>query len=151
MNYSLKSFLEQNHPNQTAQEIYADLSTPVTLDDDLTISELVTFFTFHPEVEVRLKTFVENVPQANDPSIQVWGVANMALRLLTIPGVEIKPTVLQQGIAVLRAANLLTQAEYESVLPYITRQSNKGNQTLCYLPPIEQIQAAIDLDWPTQN
>jgi hypothetical protein len=151
MSYFLKTFIEQNYPNLPAQEIYADLSTSVTLEDDLTISELVTFFTWHPEVEVRLKNFVANMPQENDPSIQVWGVANMALRLLTIPGVEINPTVLQQGIAVLRTANLLTESEYESVQPYITRQSNQGLQTLGYLPTVEQIQAAIDLDWPTQN
>jgi hypothetical protein len=52
---------------------------------------------------------------------------------------------------VLKSANLLTDAEYEALQPSITRQSNKGVQTLGYLPTVEQIQQALDLDWPTQS
>jgi hypothetical protein len=151
MNYTLKTFLEQNYPNQFAQQIYDDLSTPVTLEDDLTKSELATFFAFNPQADIRLRAFVANIPAEDSPLLQVWGIANMTLQILKISDIEINPEILEQGIAVLKSANLLTDDEYEALMPYITRQSNKGVQTLGNLPTVEQIQAAIDLDWPTQD
>jgi hypothetical protein len=150
--YSLKSYLEQNYsPTQTAQEIYADLSEVVVLDDDLTKSELATFFAFNPQVKLRLQSFVATVPAEDSPLFQVWGIAGMALDLLTIPDLEINPAILAQGLAALRAANLITDPEYAALEPFITSISNKGTQTLGYLPTVEQIQAALDLSWPTQS
>jgi hypothetical protein len=151
MDYSLKTYLEQNYPTLTAQEIYADLSEAVVLDDDLAKSELATFFAFHPAANIRLRDFVSNIPARDSPLLPVWGVANMTLQLLSIADIEINPTVLGKGIAVLRSANLLTEAEDEALQPFITRQSNKGIQLLGYLPTVEQIQSALDLAWPQQS
>jgi hypothetical protein len=152
MNYTLKSYLEQNYPpDQTAQEIYDDLSEPVVLDDDLTKSELATFFAFHPAANIRLREFVADIPAQGSPLLPVWGVANMTLQLLSIADIEINPDVLAQGITVLKSAKLLTEAEDESLQPFITRQSNKGIQLLGYLPTVEQIQSALALAWPQQS
>ena len=151
MNYPLKTFIEENYPTQTAQEIYDDLSEPVVLDDDLTKSELATFFAFHPAANIRLREFVADIPAQGSPLLPVWGVANMTLQLLSIADIEINSAILSQGIAALRAANLLTEAEDEALQPFITRQSNKGIQLLGYLPTVEQIQYALDLAWPQQS
>ena len=149
MSYQLKSYLEQNYPSQSAQQIYDDLSESVTLDDDLTKSELATFFAFNPQVKLRLQSFVETIPAEDSPLFQVWGIASMALDLLTISGLEINPAILAQGLAKLRAANLITDPEYAALQPFITTISNKGKKTLGYLPTIEEIQQALDLVWPT--
>jgi hypothetical protein len=152
MSYYLKSYLEENYsPTQTAQEIYADLSEPVVLADDLTKSELTTFFAFHPAANIRLREFVANIPAQDSPLLPVWGVANMTLQLLSIADIEINPGVLDQGITVLKYANLLTEAEEDALQPFVTRLSNKGIQTLGYLPTVEQIQSALDLAWPQQS
>ena len=152
MNYPLKTFIEQNYTHtQTAEEIHADLSELVVLDDDLTKSELATFFAFHPAANIRLRDFVANIPAQGSPLLPVWGVANMTLQLLSIAHIEINPTVLGKGIAVLKSANLLTEAEDDALQPFVTRQSNKGIQLLGYLPTVEQIQSALDLAWPQQS
>jgi hypothetical protein len=151
MNYTLKSFLEQNYPAQTAEEIHAILSEAVVLDDDLTKSELATFFAFHPAANIRLRDFVANIPAQDSPLLSVWGVANMTLQILSISDIEVNPIILEQGIDVLKSANLMTDAEYEDLQPFITRLSNKGIQTLSYLPTVEQIQSALDLEWPQQS
>jgi hypothetical protein len=149
--YRLKSYIEENYPDGTAQEIHADLSEAVVLDDDLTKSELATFFAFHPAANIRLRDFVANIPSQDSPLSSVWGVANMTLQILSIADIEINPIILDQGIAVLKSANLLTDAEYEALQPFITRLSNKGIQLLGYLPTVEQIQSALDLAWPQQS
>ena len=118
------------------------------MDDDLTKSELATFFAFHPAANIRLREFVADIPAQDSPLLPVWGVANMTLQLLSIADIEINPAILSQGIAALRDANLLTEAEYEALQPFVTRQSNKGIQLLGYLPTVEQIQYALDLAWP---
>lgn len=149
MDYSLKSYIQENYSDPTADEVHADLSTPVVLDDDLTKSELATFFAENPRVELRLKNFVANIPDENSPLLQVWGIANITLRLLTIPDIEINVNKVIQGISILKTANLFTEDEFEAFQPFIKNLSNKGIQTLGYLPTIEEIQQALDLVWPT--
>lgn len=143
---ALKTFLQANYPNDSPQEILAALQETVPLPDELTKAELATFFAFNPAAELRLKAFIATPPAENSPLLPVWGIANMALRVLTIPDVEfIAPDIAGGAIQGLYVARLITDEEKAALGALCRRSTTVGEETLGYVPTLEQIQQALSL------
>lgn len=149
MSYSLKTFIQNNYPDSSPSKILDDLSQVVVIQRELTKAGLVTIFAFNPQLELRLKSFVDNQPASDSPAIQVWAIAKMALRLVEIPGIDsVLPDLASQAIAALRSAELITEEELTILQENTSEQISKGEQLLGYLPTLDQITQALALQWP---
>lgn len=149
MSYSLKTFIQNNYPDSSPSKILDDLSQVVVIPKELTKADLVTIFAFNPQLELRLKSFVDNQPASDSPATQVWAIAKMALRLLEIPGIDsVSPDLASQAIAALRSAELMTEEELTILRENTSEQISKGEQLLGYLPTLDQITQALALQWP---
>lgn len=142
----LKTFLQANYPNDSPAQILEALQAVVPLPDNLTKAELTTFYAYNPEAELRLREFVSTPPPPESPALAVWGIANMALRVLTIPDVEfIAPDIAGGAIQGLYAAQLITDSEKTALEALCRHSTTVGGQTLGYVPTLEQIEQALSL------
>jgi hypothetical protein len=133
----------------TPEEIFSELSEAMPLPAILSKQEIVQWMARSMTIKRRLRNFEAKPLLDSDPMVEAQGFVGLLLEVAGTPEVDmIEVENTATLISSLVVGKIITAPEGEGLKATLERNTTRGEQDLGYLPTPDQINAALETQWP---